>query len=131
MRPQIKILLTILFLFTGYSSTVTAQAMDDPAIKYLKNFFIEVNNPLNIERKHEPVTILIKDIISKFPDFNKMFFRVKYYDSPFEPSDIPSQIRMAPEAGTDKDELVFQIDIAPNATITIEVQYNPHGALLP
>jgi len=36
---------------------------------------------------------------------------------------------MNPEAGTERDEIVFQTNLSPNETKKIEVQYNPKGAL--
>jgi len=104
-----------------------AQDPDEPPVRFEKKVEITLSNPLDIERKYEPVVVPLQLILEKIPDFNRRFFRLKYKSVSFEPLDIPSQIRMIPGAGVEADELVFQVEMAPGEEKIIELWYNPEG----
>jgi hypothetical protein len=119
-----------LLIFLSVSGAAYPQQRDDPAVKYAKKFDIVITNPIALNRAADPVIIPLSRIMSKAPDFNRNFFRLKYKAATFEPLDIPSQIRIVPD-GRNLEELVFQVDIGPGEIKTVELQYNPQGTGLP
>ncbi|MFC1573681.1 DUF4861 family protein [Candidatus Latescibacterota bacterium] len=113
-------------VFSGFS-----QLLDDPPVTFEKKVELTVSNPAKITRNNEPIIIPIAELCEKAPDFNKKFFRVKHKTTHFEPLDIPSQIRTVPGKTGGKEELVFQLDLGPGETVTVDLQYNPDGSDLP
>ncbi len=112
--------------FSGFS-----HKLEDPPVKMSKKREIVVSNTIEISRPSEPVIIPIESILEKAPDFNKDFFRIKHKTTRFEPLDIPSQIRLIPGVTGGKEELVFQLDLGPKETVTVDLQYNTEGTDLP
>ena len=108
-----------------------SQKLDDPPVKFSKKIDITVTNPVNICRASEPVIIPVNQLKQHAPDFNVNFFRVKHKTAAFEPLDIPSQIRTIPGTFGGSEELAFQLNLAPNEKMTVELQYNPEGKDLP
>lgn len=116
------------FSLTGICS---AQERDEPAVSFKKKLELVISNPLETERKNEPIVIPIASIREKAPDFNKVFFRLKHKTHWFEPLDIPSQIRVIPFMTGEVEELVFQVDLAPLEKKVVELWYNPEGTGTP
>ena len=113
-------------VFSGFS-----QQFDDPPVSYEKNIELTISNPATITRTNEPIIIPVTALYEKAPDFNKNFFRVKHKTTRFEPLDIPSQIRTIPGKTGGKEELVFQLDLGPEETVAVDLQFNPDGSDLP
>ncbi|MCK4345140.1 MAG: DUF4861 family protein, partial [Bacteroidales bacterium] len=111
------------------ASKASAQQNNETSVSFEKKIEITLENPLDIHRYSEPITILIQLIIEKYPDFNKDFFRIKNRSFKFEPLDIPTQIKIVPDSGF--EEIVFQVDLGPKEKKVIELWYNPEGAGLP
>jgi len=125
-------------LFTGVlfsalyavSSVSSAQESNGP-VRLAKRVDITVTNPLDRERRDEPIVIPLSSLRRHASDFNPRFYRVKRGGGWFEPLDIPSRIRTIPYAGGNVEELVFQLDLAPGERKTVELWYNPEGAVSP
>jgi len=121
----------ILFSMLYAASNVSPAQEGGGPIRFAKRMEITVTNPLDRDRHDEPIVIPLSSLRRYAPDFNPRFYRVKYNSGWFEPLDIPSQVRAVPWAEGDAEELVFQLDLAPNGTKTVELWYNPDGAVSP
>lgn len=112
--------------FSGFS-----HAFEEEPVSFRHTREISITNTLDKRRLAQPVMIPLTKLRESVPGFNERCFRLKHKPCTFEPLDIPSQIHDIPGRTGRGAELVFQVDLGPEETVTIELQYNEEGDDLP
>ncbi len=85
---------------------------------FSKEIKISLHNPLKVDRRDETIRINIRELKSKYPDFNFNSF-VVYSNN----KEVPSQAANT-DAGTVPTEILFIVDLKPNESRTITIKYS-------
>ncbi len=121
---KVKGILGIIIMSLIIHPEVDAQ---EPHVSFEKMITMTLSNPVALARPSETIIIPLTALVEQVPDFNWRSFRLRDPDKPFDPADIPSQIRMLPGRGAKEDALLFQLSFEANEKREIELWYNPSG----